>query len=199
MKQGTLFEDVEPQDRNIKHIGHRLYLKFSDDTSAKTALYHNNTLVKIIELSDKVAKKILVVEAVLMGAEKKALAAALGITRQTVHNYVEIKKYFGLEGLIHNYSPARSKSLREQRRLHSSRRSTGNKARQVVQIHKQRREAAGSQLELPLTPVPIAAEDQPFSEEHNWKSTRYAGVFMYLIPLITENKWLEAGHGILRG
>ena len=124
-----------------------------------------------------------------MGAEKKALGAALGITRQTVHNYVEIKKHFGLEGLIHNYSPERSKSLREQRRRHAGRRSTGNKARQVVQIHKQQREAAGSQLGLPLTTVP--AEDQPFGEEHNWKATRYAGVFMYLIPLITENKWLK--------
>ena len=42
-----------------------------------------------------------------------------------------------------------------------------------------------------MTTVPIAAEDQPFSEEHNWKATRYAGVFMYLIALITENKWLK--------
>jgi hypothetical protein len=191
MKQSAIFKNVEPQDENIKQIGYRLYLKFSDSTPAKVALYHSNTLVKIIELSDKVAKKLLVVEAVEMGAEKKALAAALGITRQTVHNYIEIKKYFGLEGLIHNYSPSRSKSLSEQRRRHSSRRSTGNKARQVEQVHKQQREAASSQLELPLTTVPIAAEDQPFSEEHNWKATRYAGVFMYLIPLITENKWLK--------
>jgi hypothetical protein len=191
MKQSALFKNSEPQDENIKHIGYRLYLKFSDRTPAKVTLYHNNTLVKIIELSDKVAKKLLVVEAVEMGAEKKALAAALGITRQTVHNYTEINKYFGLEGLIHNYSPSRSKSLREQRRRHSNRRSTGNKARQVQQIHKQQREAASSQLELVLTTVPIAAEDQPFSEEHNWKATRYAGVFMYLIPLITENKWLK--------
>ena len=191
MKQSALFKNAEPQDENIKPIGYRLYLKFNDSTPAKVALYHNNTLVKIIELSDKVAKKLLVVEAVEMGAEKKALAAALGITRQTVHNYVEIKKYFGLEGLIHNYSPSRSKSLREQRRRHASHRSTGNKARQVEQIHKQQREAASSQLELPLTTVPVAAEDQPFSEEHNWKATRYAGVFMYLIALITENKWLK--------
>ena len=191
MKQSTIFKDVKTQGKNIKHIGHRLYLKFSDNTPAKAAFYHNSTLVKIIELSDKVAKKLLVVEAVEMGAEKKALAAALGITRQTVHNYIEIKKYFGFEGLIHNYSPARSKSLREQRLRHSNHRSTGNKARQVEQIHKQQREARSSQLKLPLATVPIAAEDQPFSEEHDWKGTRYAGVFMYLIPLITENKWLK--------
>ncbi len=164
MKQSALFKNVAPQDENIKQIGYQLYLKFSDSTPAKVTLYHNNTLVKIIELSDKVAKKLLVVEAVEMGAEKKALAAALGITRQTVHNYIEINKYFGLEGLIHNYSPSRSKSLREQRRRHSSRRSTGNKARQVEHIHKQQREARSSQLELPLATVPIAVEDQPFSE-----------------------------------
>jgi hypothetical protein len=190
MKQSALIKDVKPQDENIKHIGHRLYLKFTDATAQKVALYHNETLIKIIELSDRVAKKLLVVEAVEMGAEKKALAAALGITRQTVHNYIEIKKHFGLEGLIHNYSPSRSKSLREQRRQHSNRRSTGNKARQVEQIRKQKRETGDSQLELPIS-VEISADDQPFSEEHGWKATRYAGVFTYLIPLITENKWLQ--------
>jgi hypothetical protein len=191
MKQSALFKDVAPQGENIKNIGYRLYLKFSDSTPPKVAFYHDNTLVKIIELSDKVAKKLFVVEAVEMGAEKKALAAALGITRQTVHNYIEIKKYFGLEGLIHNYSPSRSKSLREQRRRHSSRRSTGNKARQVEQIHKQQREAGSQQLDLSLATVQINAQDQPFSEEHNWKATRYGGVFLYLITLITQNKWLQ--------
>ena len=86
MKQSALFKVVEPRDENIKSIGHRLYLKFSDSTPTKAAIYQNNTLVKIIELSDKVTKKLLVVEAVELGAENKALAAALGITRQTVHN-----------------------------------------------------------------------------------------------------------------
>jgi hypothetical protein len=191
MKQSVLFKDVAPQGKNVKPIGNRLYLKFSDSTPSKVVLYHNNTLVKIIDLSDKVAKKLLAVEAVEMGAEKKALAGALGVTRQTVHNYTEIKKHFGLEGLIHNYSPARSKSLREQRRRHAGRRSTGNKARQIEQIHKKQREAASRQLELPLETVPISADDQPFSEEHNWKATRYAGVFTYLITLITGNKWLQ--------
>lgn len=199
MKPKALFQDAEPHDENIKSIGYRLYLKFSGTTPAKVALYHHDTLVKIIELTDKLAKKLLVVEAVEMGAEKKALATALGITRQTVHNYVEVKKYFGLEGLIHNYSPSRSKSLREQRRRHADRRSTGNKVRQVEQIHKQQREAASSQLELSLTTVPVAAEDQPFREEHNWKATRYAGVFMYLIALITGHKWLKLVMGYCGG
>ncbi|MCP4262475.1 MAG: helix-turn-helix domain-containing protein [Planctomycetes bacterium] len=190
MNQSTLFKDTKPQDENIKHIGHRLYLKFNDGTPPKVALYHHETLVKTVDLSDRAAKKILVVEAVEMGGKKQALAAALGISRQTVHNYIEIKKHFGLEGLIHNYSPARSKSLREQRRQHSNRRSTGNKARQVEQIRKQQREAGDSQLELPVT-LEVSADDQPFSEEHSWKSTRYAGAFTYLITLISENNWLQ--------
>jgi hypothetical protein len=56
MKQSALFKNDEPRDENIKQIGYRLYLKFSDRTPAKAALYHNNTLVKIIELSDKVRR-----------------------------------------------------------------------------------------------------------------------------------------------
>lgn len=190
MKQSALLKDTNAQDENIKHLGHRLYLKFNDATGQRVTLYHHETLIKIIELSDKVAKKLLVVEAVELGAEKKALAAALGITRQTVHNYIDIKKHFGIEGLIHNYSPSRSKSLREQRRQHSNRRLTGNKARQVEQIRKQKRETVSSQLELPIE-LEISTDDQPFSEEHSWKPTRYAGFFTYLITLIAENKWLQ--------
>jgi hypothetical protein len=191
MNQSTLFKDIEPQDKNIKPIGYRLYLKFSATTPTKVTFYHHDTLVKVFDLSDKLDKKLLVVDAVSMGAEKKALAEALGITRQTVHNYVEIKKYFGIEGLIHNYSPSRSKSLREQRRRNAGRRSTGNKVRQVEQIHKQQREAASSQLELSFATDEVAEQDQPYSEEHDWQATRYAGVFMYLITLITQNKWLQ--------
>ncbi|MBW2597060.1 MAG: hypothetical protein JRC93_14080, partial [Deltaproteobacteria bacterium] len=52
-------------------------------------------------------------------------------------------------------------------------------------------DAGSRQLDLPLATVSIPAEDQPFSEEHDWKATRYAGVFMYLITLITKNKWLQ--------
>ena len=37
MKQSTIFKDVKTQGKNIKHIGHRLYLKFSDNTPAKAA------------------------------------------------------------------------------------------------------------------------------------------------------------------
>jgi len=71
MKQSALFENVEPQGDNIKRIGYRLYLKLSDRSPKKATLYHNDTPVKIIDFSDKVAKKLLAVEAVEMGSRKK--------------------------------------------------------------------------------------------------------------------------------
>ena len=79
-----------------------------------------------------------------MGATKARLAEALGISRQSIHNYTETKKYFGIEGLIHNYRTSTSKSRRRQRKNHASRRGTGNKARQLEKIRKEKKQ------EIPL-------------------------------------------------
>lgn len=193
MKQGALFGGVPVENDNISWIGHQLYLKFSDSNSSKVSLFHRDTLIKSIDLSDRVARRLLIVEAVEMGATQSRLASALGISRQTIHNYLEIKKYFGIEGLVHNYSPSVSKSRRKQRQDHVHRRGTGNKARQVEQIRKEQRGKLPTQTELTFGgQIPnIAPEDQPFAEEHDWMATRYAGTFTYLITLITQNRWLS--------
>ena len=107
MTQGLLFDDVSNEDKALKFIGQRLYLKFKDDIETHVNLYHNDVLVKTADLTDKVAKRFFVVEAVELGATKTHLAEALGISRQTIHNYQEIKKHFGLEGLIRNYTPSK--------------------------------------------------------------------------------------------
>ncbi len=52
---------------------------------------------KAVNLLDKVAMRIFAVEAVDLGAVQSRLADALGITRQTIHNYREIRKYFGTQ------------------------------------------------------------------------------------------------------
>ncbi len=193
MEQGDLFNNSIPKDKNIISIGTQLYLKFNGETSKKVALYNKDALVKTVDLSDRIARKLLVVEAVELGAIKHLLAKALQISRQTIHNYVETKKYFGLEGLIASYVPSRSKNLHKQRKEHTSQRHIGNKARQLEQIRKNERETFATQFELPFGDQSqnIEHDDQPFSEEHDWKSTRYAGVFAYLITLINQNKWFE--------
>jgi len=193
MKQGVLFDDVPVQDNNLCWIGDRLYLKFNDGTPRKAFLYHNDTLIKTVDLSDRVTKRLLVVEAVDLGATKSRLASALKISRQTIHNYTETMKHFGLEGLVHNYSSSVSIDRRKQRQIHATHRGTGNKARQLEKIRKEKKEQLPAQTVLTfgenislMTPA-----NQPFAEEHDWKKTRYAGVFIYLIPLITQNQWLR--------
>ena len=194
MKQGILFNDLPAQeDSNVKGIGARLFLKFTKENPDKVSLYYRDIPIKIVDLSDRVAKRLLVVELVEMGATKTRLAAALQISRQSIHNYTETKKHFGLEGLINNYSPSVSESLRQQRENHVNHCKTGNKARQLEKMRKEKKQQLPVQEELIFGEEigQIAPEDQPYAEEHEWQQTRYAGAFVYLVPLITQNQWLR--------
>lgn len=194
MEQGTLFKDMPIKDTSDEvFIGGRLFLKFNKSNPNSACLYNHHTLIKIVDLSDRVAKRLLVVEAVEMGAIKTRLAKALQISRQTIHNYVETKKHFGMEGLINNYSVSNTKSRDEQRRQNAESLGTGNKARQLEQIRKEERERLPVQGDLfsEQENARIEPENQPFNEEHGWEKTRYAGVFVYFITLITQNQWLR--------
>ena len=130
-------------------------------------------------------------EAVELGAVRTRLAAALKISRQTIHNYLETKKRFGLEGLIRNYTPSKGETLRQNREAHADKGFKGNKARQLEQIRKEERERLDTQAKLPFGDRVLEPEDQPFSEKHGWQATRYAGVFTYLITLIHLNDWVR--------
>ncbi len=191
MTQSELFNETSKEDKTTEYIGYRLYLKFKDSNRTKVGLYHNDTLVKTADLSDRVARKLFVAEAVELGAKKSRLSEALDLSRQTIHNYLETKKHFGLEGLIRNYSLSKGKSLRQHREEAADKSRTGNKARQLEQIRKEQREQQASQRQLPFGDQTIDPQDQPFTETHNWLSTRYAGVFTYLITLIHLNGWLQ--------
>ena len=189
MIQKVLFDGVSNEDNAAKFIGRRLYLEFKDKSETRVALYHNDVLVKTADLADKVAKKFLVVEAVELGATKTHLADALSISRQTIHNYLESKKYFGVEGLIRSYTPSKGQTLRQNREAHADQGLKGNKARQLEQIRREEKERLDTQAELPFGDRTLDPEDQPFSEKHGWEATRYAGVFTYLITLIHLNNW----------
>lgn len=193
MGQQGLFKDTVPQDKNIISIGHRLYLKFHESDQKKVALFNNDIRIKSIDLSDKTARRLFIVEAVELGANKSRLAKALQISRQTIDNYLDTKKHFGLEGLINNYAPTRSKSLRRHREENQGKRHTGNKARQLEDIRKQEREKQLKQVDLTFgePTKTVEPEDQPFFEQHDWQATRHAGAFVYLITLIHLNDWLR--------
>ncbi|MCW7077499.1 MAG: hypothetical protein OCU18_09540 [Candidatus Syntrophoarchaeum sp.] len=191
MQQNKLFEDTSQVDKRHKKIGYRLYVRFKDVPGNRVELYHDDSLVKSADFSDRVAKKLFIVEAVELGAQKSRLAEVLSISRQTIHNYVETKKYYGLEGLIRSYSPSKKASLREQRESNADKGFSGNKARQLEQMRREQREKQATQIELPFGDRTVDPKDQPFSEQHDWERTRYAGVFTYLITLIHLNDWLR--------
>lgn len=180
---------------NLASVGKGLTLEYNQKKEM-ARLYRRGQLIKQADLTDSTEKRLFVVDAVEQGCNQTQLATTLGISRQTIHNYMETKKYFGIEGLIHGYNPQQTKNRRKQRRLHSSKRSSGNTARKLEQLRKNKREQAQkSQADL----FDISAEDkkhvslkeQPYSEQYDWQYSRYAGVFCYIIALIHQWKWLD--------
>ncbi|MCP4936316.1 MAG: helix-turn-helix domain-containing protein [bacterium] len=201
MIPGDLFS--EPEGRKQKYsLGDGFVLEFSDQEKKHCHLLHYDQPIKIVDLSDKLAKKLLIIEAVQLGVIQSRLAEALGISRQTIHNYLEIHKRFGTEGLVHNYNPGESNDREKQRKLHASERAQGNKAEQVAAIRAEQRAAEKAQQESLQASLnfsfgendrsrQVPAEQQPFSQNHDWEATRYAGIFLYWISLITHWNWLH--------
>ena len=201
MSQGDLVSEQDDQEQKYA-LGKGFVLAFSEGEKKQCKLLHYDNPIKRVDLSDKVAKKLLVIEAVELGVIQSQLADALGISRQTIHNYRETHKYFGMEGLIHGYNPADSKSLEVQRKLHGSERAQGNKAEQVAAIRAEQRAVEKAQRESVQAGMnfsfgdtdrsrKVAAEQQPFSQNHAWEATRYAGLFLYWIALIARWNWLH--------
>jgi hypothetical protein len=97
-------------------------------------LYRHGAFIKSVDLSDKTAKRLFVVETVELGSEIKARANALGIARQTIYNYLVIQKRYGREGLVHGYTSTRKSQLRYERKKHSKKRdkSDGRRAQNLI-------------------------------------------------------------------
>ena len=128
-----------------------------------------------------------------MGATKYLLADALNISRQTIHNYVESKKIFGTEGLLGGYNPKMGKNLEKQRRITQTGRMQGNKAVILAEERKAKRienQEKQQELGLEFGEATVPKDEQPYNSVHDWKFTRFAGVFPYIIVLINTNKWL---------
>lgn len=193
---------LESTDTPRKDIGAGLILEVLENSS-RVNLYKQGIPIKSVDLSDRTAKRLFVVETVELGATRYKLAEALGISRQSIHNYIEIKSNFGAEGLINSYQPDNSKSRAKQRKDHQQKIHKGNKARQLEEMRRKEIEKPPSieQQSLPSERdaqdiQTVASNELPFSESHGWQETRYAGVFVYFICLIFQSRWFEqiCGH-----
>ena len=201
MQQDQLFSSVNDKPKNQFELGKGLILEVKENYPQTAILSQNGIVIKRCKLADKTAKKLLVIEALEHGAMKSRLASALQMSRQTIDNYQGTVKHFGLDGLVKGYDPSVSKSVRVQREKHAqhNKRIPGNRARQLEQIRLEKRQAREEQKHeqsvfkfgYENSAILVEAENQPFSEQHDWEPSRYAGVATYLIALITEWKWLQ--------
>jgi len=117
-KQNSLFPISNDNDKIS--LGNNIFIEIKSNYPRRAYLYRQDILIKQVVLSDKIAKRIFIVEAIELGAMKSRLASVLEISRQTIENLLGIKKHFGLEGLTQAYSPSTSKSRRKQREIHAS-------------------------------------------------------------------------------
>ena len=192
MQQDLFPEMSKNKDDNIKMISANLSLVFNRRNKQLVTFKNRDVIVKKVDLSDKPAKKLLIVEAVELGATKSQLAGALKISRQTVDNYIDSKKKFGTEGLLGGYNPNMGKNLAEYRRLTQQNRIQGNKAvilaeeRKAKRIENQKKQ---QEFDFEFGPKTVPKGEQPFNPLHDWKFTRFAGIFPYLIVLISKNQW----------
>lgn len=198
--QKELFPDFGTDEKNKFAVGNGLILTLKEGYPLTAVLHRNREFLKEANLNDNVEKKLFIIEAVKLGAMKSRLASALGISRQTIDNYLDIKETFGHEGLVRGYSLPYSKSLQAQRKKYAERTEhiQTNIIEQLTQKRREAREKLESQQqELPFSfgynenAKTVTAKDQPFSEEHDWEKTRYVGTFIYLVTLIAKWRWLQ--------
>jgi hypothetical protein len=193
--QKNLFPEIpQKKNDNTKMIGANLSLVFNRRNKHLITLKNRDVIIRKVDLSDKPAKKLFVVEVVELGATKSRLADALNISRQTIDNYIESKKRFGTEGLLGGYNPNMGKNLAEHRRLTQHKRIQGTKAVIFAEERKAKRfenQKKQQELDFEFGEKAVPKDEQPFYTLHDWKFTRFAGVFPYLIVLLNTNQWLK--------
>lgn len=188
IREGDTMEQKElfPTDHKKKNygtsIGNGYSLKWISKTLIMIYLYEK--LTRRYEIKKQIDKRHAAVELVLeCGVTKCRLAEALNISRQSLDNWIATYKKSGLEGLVNSYKG----SIKNGRTENANRLPVGNKARQLEEERKRKRELQqAKQLEFDFKIKNIEEEgdnqEQPDLFENNFEYTenRYAGGFIYL-------------------
>jgi len=138
-----LVEPDSTQDcRGRVELGRGYSLSLPRGPRAQADVYRHGSLNKRVDLHDKAARRLLVVELMQQGVNQSRLAETLQLSRQTLHNYRESYREFGVHGLLHGYSPCQSKDEEHQRHIHVHKRRPGTKARELEALRRAKRERA---------------------------------------------------------
>ncbi|KPA19096.1 transposase [Candidatus Magnetomorum sp. HK-1] len=96
--------------------------------------------------------------------------------------------------MLGGYNPDMGKNLEEHRKRTQKNRIQGNKAVILAEARKAEHiENENKQLKLDFEfgSKEIPEEEVPFNDLYDWKETRFAGIFPYLIVLINKNQWVK--------
>ena len=169
------------KDTNMIPIGKGFSIIKTNQEQVEFYLY--DKLLKVVPFNPRIEFRLFAIALSVRYALKKSLIApALGISRQTLDNWLDIYHLYGVFGLEH-----------------SSHTPIGNKARE---LERQRKEAREKEAEKEILfnfsfeeaeneEKQIEKEDAPFEEIHPWQETRYAGVFIYQISLMSTWQWFK--------
>ena len=111
-------------------LGRGYWLHLPHGPRSQGDLYHQGSLSKRVNLANKAERRILVVELLQKNLNQTRLAEVLNLSRQTLHNYRESYRVFGVSGLLHGYSPNRCVSEKMQGRLRVGKRRVAGPARE---------------------------------------------------------------------
>jgi transposase len=171
----NLFEN---QEQGFEFIGQGFALKKTNDEN-KVHLYKNGSFIKEQILVPAIEMRLFVVDLVdRQGVTRTKLASSLGISRQSINNWVDTYHKFGSSGLINNTKDSWKKNPK---------RFTGNKARDLEQKRledKQELERKALEINfdkgLEVEEKYCGAARSLYNEEFDYKENRYSGSMLYI-------------------
>jgi transposase len=153
--------------------------KISDD---RIEFYHFDKLLKTVPRKPQIEFRLFVIDLAQRYALKKSkISTVLGISRQSIDNWLDLYHQHGVSGLEN-----------------SPRVITGNKARSLeLQRKEEREEQARKELQFNFSfdlkgdEKQIEEEEAPFQREHAWQKSRYAGIFVHQVTLMSTWQWFK--------
>lgn len=183
---GNIFPE---QKFDFDFIGKGYALKKTSDKDI-VHLYKNGTFIKAQTLSPAIDKRLFVVDLVeRQGANRTKLASSLGISRQSINNWVDTYRKNGSAGLVNNTKDSWKKNPK---------RFTGNKARDLEQ------ERFGTKQKIEKQELTINFDKETeveekhcahanilYDEDHDYQENRYSGSMLYLAIIISEFNYIK--------
>ncbi len=183
---GNLFPE---QKFDFDFIGEGYALKKTSDKDI-VHLYKNGIFIKAQTLSPAIDKRLFVVDLVeRQGANRTKLASSLGISRQSINNWVDTYRKNGSAGLVNNTKDSWKKNPK---------RFTGNKARDLEQ------ERFGTKQKIEKQELTINFDKETeveekhcahanilYDEDHDYQENRYSGSMLYLAIIISEFNYIK--------